>query len=220
MRRAVLALAVAVLVSGVGCAAKRVYLNRDVGKVLVLIPFDMETQGEGNGVKAWKHIEAEVAARGYALVPRETVENWYVSKKFIGAPEQVQSYTTQELCKEFGVEAVMWSNLPKWGKVTLGIYNEIKVEVHAELHDKDGVKVWEGTGGWGDSQANAGRGRGSLLGALIDTAVKIATDPEIYADEAARECFRSFPWAGWDPEAKAAQGDLSGAPAPAPEPAK
>ncbi len=185
-----------------GCSSGPEYLNRDVTKVVVMIPFDMATEGTGNGVKAWEHVEHEVSRRGYALIPRADIENWYRQKKFTGTPEEIQSYTVPELCREFGVDAVVLTDLPQWGKVTMGIFNEVRVKMVAELIDKDGATVWKGEGSCGDSNVNLGRGKKSIFDIILDTAVKAAVDPEVYAGKAAAKCFRDLPRAGWDPEQK------------------
>ncbi len=201
MKRFLAVAAFSFLVLG-GCGSSRVYLNRDLMKVAVMIPFDMQTQGVGNGVKAWKHIQKEMTNRGYACVPWETLEKWYVEHGFTGATEQIQGVPVAQICKELGVEGVVLSDLPTWGKVTLGVYNEIKVKIVSELHDKDDAVLWKGEGEYGDSNVNAGSGKRSLIGALVDTAVKAATDPDVYADDAAAIAFRSLPWAGYDPKGK------------------
>ena len=187
-----------------GCGSSRVYLNRDVTTAVVLAPLN-DSMDASAPWKMWKYVEQEVAGRGFALVPHETVEKFYTDKKFTGDPGQIQAYTTQELAKIFNVDAVVWSNLSEWGATTLVVKTSVDVKLSAEIHDRDGQVVWKGEGEYGSSSSAK-----SWKGALWDTIGAAVTDPEKYAPGAAARCFAGLPWAGWDPDQPRAA-----APAPA-----
>jgi hypothetical protein len=190
---------IALVLSVVGCGSSRVYLNRDVQTVLVLIPFN-ESQGENEApLKMWPYVEEQVARRGYRLVPREKVSAFYDAKKYTD-PAQIGEWSHDELCKEFKVDAIVISHLVAWDKKTLGVYNSIEVKLLAELRARDGSKegalVWNGEGEDGYSATAGGKG---ILQGLVGVA---ATDPVKYAPGAAARCFGGLPYAGWDPEVK------------------
>jgi hypothetical protein len=188
-------LAVAALaVLAVGCAPRRVYLNRDAGTAVVLAPLNLSMNVDAPW-KMWKYVEREVAARGYALVPHATVEKFYVDKGFTGDPGQIESFDSKELAKIFNADVVVWSNVAEWGKKTLGIYTSIEVKLTAEILDREGNSLWKGEGEYGSSSTAK-----SWKDALWDTVGAAATDPERFAPGAAANCFASLPWAGWDPE--------------------
>ena len=183
-----------------GCAPSRVYLNRNVETVLVLIPFNDSTGPNDAPLKAWTYVERQVASRGYRLVPRQKVADFYDAKKYTD-PAQIAEWSHEDLCKEFNVDAIVISHLVAWENQTLGIYNSVSVKITAELRARDGSKegalVWNGEGEEG-YQSSASTGKG-ILGAFTQAAT---TDPGKYAPDAAAECFASLPWAGWDPEMK------------------
>jgi len=180
-----------------GCGSSRVYLNRDVTTVAVLIPFNESTATNNAALKMWTYVEHEVASRGYRLVAHAKVGAFYDSKKYTD-PAQIQEWSTEELAKEFGADAVVWSNLVAWEKKTAVVYNEVEVKITAELRardgSKDGLTVWNGEGA--DGYTSTASGKGMLTGFLQTQ----AADPGKYAPAAAAKCFSSLPWAGWDPE--------------------
>jgi len=187
-------LAVAALaILAVGCAPRRVYLNRDLGTALVLIPLNNSMNVEAP-LKMWRYIEHEVAGRGYRLVPRPTVEKFYEDKGFTGDPGQIESFDTKELAKIFNADVVVWPTIESWGKKTLGVYTAVEVKLTAWIADREGNELWKGEGEHGSSST-----AGSWKAALYDTVGAAATDPVKFAPGAAANCFGSLPWAGWDP---------------------
>ena len=200
--RKVLVFGAAILAAGCGTST-RVYLNRDVQTVLVLPPFNDSTGANEVPWKLWPYMERQVAAHGYRVVPRGTVEAFYQSKKYI-EPEQIAEWTHADLCKEFKVDAIVISRIVEWGATTLGISNSVNVKLTAELREGDGSKegalVWndEGSDGYSSSATTT---KGILSGVFGS----VSTDPGKYAPGAAEHCFRSLPYAGWDPEMKKTQ---------------
>jgi len=177
-----------------GCASPRVYLNRDVTTVLILAPMDEHNGPEDAAWKMWKYVEREVARKGYRLVPRDRVAQFYADKKYTHTG-QIMEWTTKELAQLFGVDSVVWSRLTAWDATTLGIYNSIEVKIEAELQDAGGAVIWKGQGADGYSSAPSSK---NIFGSVVGT---VFTDREKYAPGAAAECFEGLPWAGWDPQA-------------------
>ncbi|HEU4339272.1 MAG TPA: GNA1162 family protein [Planctomycetota bacterium] len=192
-----LALAALALVTVSGCGSSRVYLNRDVTTVAVLIPFNETSASNHAALKMWTFVEQEVASRGYRLVAHAKVGAFYDAKKYTD-PAQIQEWSTEELAKEFQADAIVRSHLVAWDANTIGIYSKVEVALTAEMRAADGTKdgalAWSGEGKDGYSQTAAGKG---ILRSVGQT---MMADPGKYAPGAASVCFQSLPWAGWDPE--------------------
>ncbi|MBI4565072.1 MAG: DUF799 family lipoprotein [Planctomycetes bacterium] len=196
--------AAAVAMAAIGCGAGKNYINRDIETVVVLIPFNESLDIEAP-IKMWKYVEREMAERGYRLVPRDQVEKFYVDHKFTGDPAEIKAFSAKDLAEKFNVDGVVYTNLSRWGKKTVGIYTEIGVTIQAELRDRTGELAWGPAEGEEEHSktADAGGGwKGLLNSALRDTASAALTDTEKFAPGAASQCFASLPWAGWDPEVK------------------
>lgn len=180
----------------VGCAVKPTYLNRDIYTVAVLPPFNGTNYMEASR-RAWPYVEAEVARRGYGLIPRATVEAFYEKNRF-NLAEEVQQYSAQELAKEFACDAVVYSNVAKWDRMTLLLYVQLKVALEASLLDgKTGEGLWEGEGSAGDADI----GRDAVVG-TVGSVIAGLDALERFCGPAASACFRRMPLPGYEPQGK------------------
>jgi hypothetical protein len=196
-----------VLIAGAtaACASARseppVYLNQDVHSVVVLPPFN-ETITDDCWKTAWPHLIEAVASRGYRVKSKEEVEAFYRKNKFNAAPEEVTIYSAQELAKELGGDAVLYSNIVKWGYKYVGVYSEYGVALELRLVDgKTGENVWQGTAA--AERKESVRGRNAVEG--LFSLVAVAGNAFLRSSDGwARDCIyegiRRLPMAGYAPQ--------------------
>jgi hypothetical protein len=184
-----------------GCASPRVYINRDLGVAAVLVPFNATNDADASWMM-WKHVEREVRAKGYRLVPHDQVLQFYRDKKFLdadgkGESAQIRMFKTEELAEAFKADAIVVSNVADWGHSTLLIQNTVKIRLEAELFDKTGASLWKGEG-----ENVQTRSSSTWTGIIGNTIAGATARFDDYAPGAARECFSSLPWAGYEPKPK------------------
>ena len=195
---------VLIALSAAACASgpsePPVYLNRDVSSVVVLPPFN-ETIADDAWKIAWPHLIEAVAARGYRVRTKEEVEAFYRKNKFNGAPEEVTLYTPRELAKELSADAVLYSNIVKWGYKYVGVYSEYAVAFELKLVDgKSGEPVWQG--GAEASRKEVVRGRNAVEGLFSLAAVAgnaFLRSSDAWARDCIHEGVRKLPLAGYAP---------------------
>lgn len=187
------------------CAVRRpveppVYLNKDVHSVLVLPPFN-ETITVDAWKTAWPHLLAAVANRGFRVVPKEGVEAFYRKNNFHAAPEEVNLYTAKELGREFKTDAVLYSNIVRWGYRYVGVYSEYGVTIDLRLVDgKTGDPLWEGQAAAQQVQGLEGRDAGGLLFSLVLVAGNaFFRSSDAWAEECIGDGLRRLPMAGYAP---------------------
>ena len=199
-----------VSLSAAGCAGTPppppVYLNLDVRRVVVLPPFN-ETITNDAWKTAWPHVLEGVRACGYDVVPREAVEAFYVRNNFHAAPEEILLYTPQEIAREFGAQAVLYSNIQEWGFKYIGVYSEYCVAIEFRLTDGTGGQaLWEHHARVAERESVGGRNPFELALSLVGVAGNaFARSSDHWAAVCVREGLRRMPHAGY-------------APAPAPPP--
>lgn len=195
-----------VLLSGAAAACASapaeppVYLNQDVASVAVLPPFN-ETISDDCWKTAWPHLIDAVASRGYRVKPKEDVEAFYRKNKFNAAPEEITIYTPQEVARELGTDAVLYSTIVKWGYKYVGVYSEYGVTLELRLVDgKSGEPVWQGTAA--AERKETIRGRNAVEG--LFSLVAVAGNAFLRSSDAwSRDCIvegiRRLPMAGYAP---------------------
>ncbi len=183
-----------------GPAETPVYLNRDVSSVVVLPPFN-ETITEDAWKTAWPHLIVAVAGRGYRVVSKEDVEAFYRKNKFNALPEEVNLYSAQDLAKEFGTDAVLYSNIVKWGYTYVGVYSEYAVTMELKLVDgRTGQPVWQGQAAASRSQGLEGRDLGGFIVSLFAVAGNaFLRSSDAWAEECIGTGIRRLPRAGYAP---------------------
>ena len=187
-----------------GCAGTPppppVYLNRDVHRVVVLPPFN-ETITNDAWKTAWPHVLEGVRACGYDVVPRSDVEAFYVKNNFHATPEEILLYTTAELAKEFGAQAVLYSNIEEWGFKYIGVYSEYVVAVEFRLADgKTGDALWQDKSRVAKRESVGGRNPFELALSLIGVAGNaFARSSDHWAEVCILEGLRRMPHAGFAP---------------------
>jgi hypothetical protein len=193
-----------IVCSTAACASRRsappVYLNRDVRSVIVLPPFN-ETITNDAWKTAWPHLIAAVRSRGYVVRTQEEVEEFYRKNKFNAAPEEVNIYTAQELAKELNADAVLYSNIVKWGYKYVGVYSEYGVALELRMVDgKSGEAVWQGKAEAQHSEGVQGRDAGGLVFSLFAVAGNaFLRSSETWARDCIHEGARKLPLAGYAP---------------------
>jgi hypothetical protein len=186
------------------CARARaeppVYLNRDVSTVVVLPPFN-ETIVDDAWKTAWPHLIDAVRRRGYVVRTREEVEAFYRKNKFNAAPEEVNLYTAQELAKELNADAVLYSNITRWGYKYVGVYSEYGVALELRLVDgKSGENVWQGKAEAHHAQGIEGRDAASAIFSLFAVAGNaFLRSSDVWARDCLHEGIRKLPLAGYAP---------------------
>lgn len=181
-------------------SAPPVYLNMDVRSVVVLPPFN-ETITDDAWKVAWPHLIEAVAARGYRVRTKEDVEAFYRKNKFNAAPEEVTIYPPRELAKELNVDALLYSNITRWGYKYVGVYSEYGVAMELRLVDgKTGEPVWQGKA----EAAHAETVRGGNAVEALFSLVGVAGNAFLRSSDAwARDCIhegvRRLPLAGHAP---------------------
>ncbi len=178
------------------CAPHIAYINRDVKRVLVLPPFNDSNDIEASG-KLWPHVQQQVAARGYNLVPPSEVTAFYEKCRWHQAEEiqQVQG-GVQGIAKEFNADIVVYTYIRYWGKKVLVLSNWVGVQLEAEMLDgKDGSQIWAGKGEHGKSTGGV-----NVRDAVAGAADALLTSPSHYGPGAAKNCFGSILHAGFDKE--------------------
>lgn len=183
--------------------APPVYLNRDVASVVVLPPFN-ETITNDAWQTAWPHLIEAVASRGYAVRTKEEVEAFYRKNKFNAAPEEVNLYSAQDLAKELRADAVLYSNIVKWGYKYVGVYSEYGVEMDLRLVDgQSGGEIWKGKAAARHSEAVQGRDAGGLILSLFAVAGNaFLRSSDAWARDCIREGILELPLAGYAPGTK------------------
>jgi len=190
--------------SATACASRRseppVYLNRDVVSVVVLPPFN-ETITEDAWKTAWPHLIDAVRSRGYTVRTKEEVEAFYRKNKFNAAPEEINIYTAQELAKELNVDAVLYSNILKWGYKYVGVYSEYGVALELRMVDgKSGENVWQGKAEAHHAEGVQGRDAGGLIFSLFAVAGNaFLRSSDSWARDCVHEGIRKLPLAGYAP---------------------
>ena len=190
--------------SAAGCASRRseppVYLNRDVLTVVVLPPFN-ETITDDAWKTAWPHVIEAVRSRGYVARTKEEVEAFYRKNKFNAAPEEVNIYTAQELAKELNADAVLYSNILKWGYKYVGVYSEYGVSLELRMVDgKSGENLWQGKAEAHHSEGVQGRDAGGLIFSLFAVAGNaFLRSSDTWARDCVHEGIRKLPLAGYAP---------------------
>lgn len=185
---------VALGLAAVGCAVEPVYLNKDIYSVAVLPPFNSSNYLEATD-KMWGHVEARVAARGYRLIPRSTIQAFYQKHKYTQA-EEIKQYAPDELAKEWNVDALVYSNITKWDRVTLILYTHVGVALEAELVEgKSGNALWRGEGEAGDSEA----GRDAVAASVGNVVAGLGA-LERFCGPASADCFKTLPLPGHAPK--------------------
>lgn len=193
-----------IALSAAGCAGAPppppVYLNHDVRRVVVLPPFN-ETITEDAWKTAWPHVLEGVRACGYDVVPRGDVEAFYVKNNFHAAPEEILLYTTAEIAKEFGAQAVLYSNIDEWGFKYVGIYSEYVVAVEFRLADgRTGEALWQDKARAAQRESVGGRNPFELALSLVGVAGNaFARSSEHWAEVCIRDGLRRLPHAGYAP---------------------
>ncbi len=177
-----------------------VYLNRDIHTVVVLPPFN-ETITEDAWKTAWPHLIVAVAGRGYRVVTKEDVEAFYRKNKFHATPEEINLYSAADLAKEFRTDAVLYSNIVKWGYKYVGVYSEYGVALDLKLVDgRTGEPVWQGQAAASRSQGLEGRDLGGLLVSLFAVAGNaFLRSSDAWAEECIGAGLRNLPLAGYAP---------------------
>jgi hypothetical protein len=177
-----------------------VYLNMDLATVAVLPPFN-ETITDDAWKTAWPHLIDAVASRGFRVRTKEDVEAFYRKNKFNAAPEEVTIYPPRELAKELNVDALLYSNITRWGYKYVGVYSEYGVALELRLVDgRTGEPVWQGKAE--AKRAETVRG-GNAVEALFSL-VGVAGNAFLRSSDAwARDCIhegvRRLPMAGYAP---------------------
>lgn len=181
-------------------AAPEVYLDRDVHTVVVLPSFN-ETLSVDAWKTAWPHLIEAVASRGYRVASREDVEAFYRKNNFHATPEEINLYSAPELAKEFQADAVLYSNIRKWGYTYVGVYSEYGVALELKLVDgRTGAPVWQGRAEASRSQGLEGRDAGGLLFSLFAVAGNaFLRSSDAWAEECIGEGLRRLPRAGFTP---------------------
>jgi hypothetical protein len=186
------------------CAHRRseppVYLNRDVHSVVVLPSFN-ETVTVDAWKTAWPHLIDGVARRGYRVVSKEDVEAFYRKNNFHAIPEEVNLYTVQELATEFKTDAVLYSNIVKWGYKYVGIYSEYGVTIELRLVDgRSGEPIWKGEAAAHRSQGLEGNNAGGLIVSLFAVAGNaFLRSSDTWAEECIGTGIRKLPLPGYAP---------------------
>lgn len=181
----------------VACGSAPTYLNRDVTTVGVVPPFN-DSMNLDASKKVWPMIEERVAGRGYVLVPKERVEEFYARNKFV-FPEEIRAYRNDELANLWGCQALLYTRIEEYGQKYIVFAREVRVRITAELVEtRTGEILWRGSGeGKRSSSSESGLG-GLLLEAVVHQIVP--GELEGLAEEACARALRRLPLAGYDPE--------------------
>lgn len=186
------------------CAARPaeppVYLNMDLLTVAVLPPFN-ETITDDAWKTAWPHLIEAVAARGYRVRTREEIEAFYRKNKFNAAPEEATLYPPKELAQELGADALLYSNIVKWGYKYVGVYSEYAVAMELRLVDgKSGEPVWQGKAEAARSESVRGNNAVEALFSLVGVAGNaFLRSSDTWARECIHDGLRRLPLAGYAP---------------------
>ncbi|HEX7899838.1 MAG TPA: GNA1162 family protein [Planctomycetota bacterium] len=186
------------------CASRHVeppvYLNMDVSSVVVLPPFN-ETITEDAWKTAWPHLIEAVRRRGYNVRTKEDVEAFYRKNKFNAAPEEVNLYSAQELAKELNADAVLYSNIVKWGYTYVGVYSEYGVALELRLVDgKTGDNVWQGKAEAAHKESIRGQNGVEAIFSLFAVAGNaFLRSSDAWARDCLHDGLRKLPLAGYAP---------------------
>ena len=184
--------------SAVGCAAKPVYLNRDIYKVVVLPPFN-ETPDTDASKDFWPYVRDGLAAHGYQVVDPSAVAAFYEKNKFRGDAAEINLYKAEELAKEFKADAVFYSNITKWGYKYLVIYSEYGVAAEFALTDgKSGERVWQGEGS--ATETSGGLSAEAIVGTIGNA---FLNNKGHFCAASVREGLRKLPLPGHEPKPEA-----------------
>jgi hypothetical protein len=187
-----------------GCSSgpppKPVYLNRELGRVVVLPPFN-ETMNRECWKTVWPMLLAGVGSRGYRVVSQPEVEAFYARNNFKTDPGEIKIYRTEEIAREFKADAVLYSNILRWGGSYVGVYSEAGVEIELALMDgKAGGRLWETRGAAVSRESVRGRNVFELAFSLIGVAGNAALrSTDAAAERAVAEACGRMPLAGLDP---------------------
>lgn len=192
-----------IVFTGWGCAGTPpppVYLDRDVRRVVVLPPFN-ETIDHEAWKTTWPHVLEGTAACGYEVVPKEEVEAFYRKNNFHAFPEEILLYTTPEIAREFGAQAVLYSNVQEWGFKYVGVYSEYAVAVEFRLADgTSGESLWQDRARAVQKESVGGRNPFSLVLSLVGVAGNaFLRSSEHWAGVAVRQGLARMPHAGYAP---------------------
>ena len=186
------------------CARARaeppVYLNRDVSTVVVLPPFN-ETITDDAWKTAWPHLIDAVRRRGYVVRTKEEVEAFYRKNKFNAAPEEVNLYTAQDLAKELNSDAVLYSNITRWGYKYVGVYSEYGVALELRLVDgKSGENIWQGQAAAAHQESIRGNNAVEAVFSLFAVAGNaFLRSSDAWARDCLHEGLHKLPLAGYAP---------------------
>jgi hypothetical protein len=191
------------------------YLNREVSRLVVLPPFNETITAEAWRT-AWPPLLRGVAERGYAVVPQAEVEEFYRKNRFVNTPEEIQIYTPAEVAKEFNADAVLYTNLQRWGYRYVGVYSEYGVAMEFRMTDgKTGDAIWQDRVEVVAAEAIRGRNLFEMALSLIGVAGNaFLRSSEAWAEEAVHRAMWKLPLAGFDPARK--DGASEGRPLPPP----
>jgi hypothetical protein len=170
-----------------GCASKPVYLNRDIVRVAVLPPWNDTSMADASD-QMWPLVERNVAAKGYEVIPRETVQEYY-RKLHFGTPEEIQQIKPARICEVLGVQGLVYTQIVFWGKrleFTSGY-----VGVKSDFWLIDGATSEKAWAVWGEDGRNASASM-TGMGALF-------SDPSKYAPAVVAKAFKHVPRAGFAP---------------------
>jgi hypothetical protein len=192
------------------------YLNRSVNRLVVLPPFNETITAEAWRT-AWPHLLQGVAGRGYAVVPQAEVEEFYRKNRFFNTPEEIQIYTPVEVAKEFNADAVLYTNLQRWGYTYVGVYSEYGVAMEFRMTDaKTGDPVWQDRVEVVRAEGVRGRNLFELALSLVGVAGNaFLRSSDSWAAEAVGQAMWKLPMSGYDPAMMDGRSDA--APLPLPE---
>ncbi len=184
----------AIVLMAIGCAQP--HLNEDARRVAVLKPFD-HSSGEGGPEALWPLVQDGLRERGYEVVPEIDVRGLMLKHRYT-IPEEINQFTVEELAREFGCDAVLYT--------TLTDYNESfeaaspfssRVAIEVRLVDKSGRVLWQ-------SSESAGTSCGwfralGFMGAVLAGDSDAAPDSlEESQKKVVKECFAKLPLQGYD----------------------
>ncbi len=174
-----------------------VYLEKDIHRVAVLPPF-LETLDPAASRQLWPYIVEAVASRGYQVTDPKRIEAFYDKNRFFSDPAEIKIYTASELAREFEVEAILYSNITRWGFSYVLVHSKHGVEAQFELVDgKSEDRLWYGEGKAVDARTVRGGNTGEMAFSLLEVLGNAFLSSKAYAGDACvQDGISKMPMAG------------------------